>query len=72
MMSINFHPKKWVEGVRWRVGSGSQVVTILDWMVPDLCSRCVVMKLDLQGIHEDCGGMLISSNIHEDCGGMLI
>ena len=61
-----------VKDNKHRVGSGSQMVTILDWMVPDLCSRCVAMKLDLQGIHEDCGGMLISSDINEDRGGMII
>jgi hypothetical protein len=39
------------------------MVTILDWMVPDVYSRCVAMKLDLHGIHEDCGGMFISSDM---------
>jgi hypothetical protein len=42
------------------VGNGSQVVTILDWMVPGICSRCVAMRPDLQGIHEDHGGMFIT------------
>ena len=46
-----------------QVGSDSQVVTILDWMVPDLCSRCDAMKLGLQGIHEDIGGMCVSSEM---------
>ena len=52
-----------VKDNKHRVGNGSQVVTILDWMVPDICSRCVAMRLDLQGIHEDCGGMFISSGM---------
>jgi hypothetical protein len=52
-----------VEDKKHRVGNSSQVVTILDWMVPDICSRCVAMRLDLQGIHEDCGGMFISSKM---------
>ena len=34
-------------------------------MAPDLCSRCVSKKIDLQGIHEDCGGMCISSKIRQ-------
>ena len=41
------------------------MVTILDWTVPDLCSRCVAMKLDLQGIHEDCGGICVSSEMRQ-------
>ena len=50
-----------------RVGNDGQVVTILDWMVPGICSRCVAMRLDLQGIHEDCGGMVISSGMGQKC-----
>ena len=46
-----------------RVGNDGQVVTILDWMVPGLCSRCVAKRWDLQGIHEDRGGMVISSGM---------
>ena len=42
-----------VEDNKHQVGSGSQVDTIMDWMVPDLCSRCVAMKWGLQSIHED-------------------
>ena len=52
-----------VKDNKHQVGSSSQVVTIQDWMVPYLCSRCVAMRLDLQGIHEDCGGMCISSEM---------
>ena len=33
-----------VEDNKHQVRSGSQVVTIMDWMVPDLCSSFVVMK----------------------------
>ncbi len=46
-----------------QVRNVGQVVTILDWMVPGICSRCVAMMLDLQGIHEDCSGMSISSEM---------
>ena len=48
-----------------QVGSSSQgpVVNILDWMAPDLCSRCVVTKFNCMGIHEDRGGMYISSKM---------
>jgi hypothetical protein len=49
-----------------RVGNDGQVVTILDWMVPGLCSKCVAMRLDLQGIHEDRGGMVISSGMGQE------
>ena len=52
-----------VEDNKHRVGNGSQEVTILDLMVPDICSRCVAMRLDLQGIHEDRNGMFISSGM---------
>ena len=52
-----------VKDNKHQVGSSSQVVIILDWMVPDLCSRCVAMKLDMQGIHEDCGGICVSSEM---------
>jgi hypothetical protein len=52
-----------VEDNKHQVGNGSQAVTILDWMVPCICSRCVAMRLDLQGIHEDQGGMVISSGM---------
>ena len=52
-----------VEDNKRRVGNDGQVVTILDWMVPGICSRCVAMRLDLQGIHKDCGGMSISSEM---------
>jgi len=50
-----------------RVGNDGQVVTIQDWMVSGICSRCVAMRLDLQGIHEDCGGMVISSGMGQKC-----
>ena len=36
-----------VEDNKNQVGSSSQMVSILDWMAPDLCSRCVAMKFDL-------------------------
>ena len=49
-----------VEDNRHRVGIGSQVATIMDWMAPDLCSRCVAMKLGLKGIHEDTNGMCVT------------
>ena len=52
-----------VEDNKNQVGSGSQGVTILDWMVPDLCSRCVAEKLGLQGVHENIGGMCVSSEM---------
>jgi hypothetical protein len=39
----------------------------MDWMVPGLCGKCVAMRLDLQGIHEDCGGMVISSGMGQKC-----
>ena len=52
-----------VEDNKHQVRSGSQVVTIMDWMVPDLCSRCVAMMWDLQGIHEDRSGMCVSSEM---------
>ena len=52
-----------VKDNKLQAGSGSQVITIMDWMVPDLCSRCVVMKLGLQGIHEDCSGMCVSTEM---------
>ena len=37
-----------VKDNKHQVTSGSPVVTIQDWMVPDLCSRCVAMKLDCE------------------------
>ena len=52
-----------VEDNKHQVESGSQVVTNLDWMVPELCSRCVAAKLGLQGVHENIGGMCVSSKI---------
>ena len=52
-----------VEDNKHQVRNGSQVLTILDWMVPDICSRYVAMRLDLQGIHEDFTGMFISSEM---------
>ncbi len=52
-----------VEDIKRRVGNDGQVVTILDWMVPGTCSRCVAMRLDLQGIYKDRGGMFISSKM---------
>ena len=39
----------------------------MDWMVPGLCGKCVAMRLDLQGIHEDRGGMVISSGMGQKC-----
>jgi hypothetical protein len=56
-----------VEDNKHRVGNDGQVVIILDWMVPGICSRCVAMRFDLQGIHEDCGGMVISSGMGQKC-----
>ena len=52
-----------VKDNKHQVGSDSQVVTILDWMVPDICSRCVARRLDLQAIHEDRSGIFISSKM---------
>jgi hypothetical protein len=49
-----------VEDNKYQAEIGSQVVTILDWMVPDLCSRCVAMKSGLHGIHEDISGICVS------------
>jgi hypothetical protein len=56
-----------VEDNTHQVGNDGEVVTILDWMVPGICSRCVAMRLDLQGIHEDRGGMVISSGMGQKC-----
>jgi hypothetical protein len=56
-----------VKNNKHRVRNDGQVVTILDWMVPGICSRCVAMRLDLQGIHEDRGGMVISSGMGQKC-----
>jgi hypothetical protein len=36
-------------------------------MVSGICSRCVAMRLNLQGIHEDRGGMVISSGMGQKC-----
>ena len=54
-----------VEDNKHRVGNDDQVVTILDWMIPGICSRCVAIRLDLQGIHEDRGGMFILSEMEQ-------
>jgi hypothetical protein len=56
-----------VEDNKHRVGNDGQVVTIQNWMVSGICSRCVAMRLDLQGIHEDRGGMVISSGMGQKC-----
>ena len=48
---------------KYQVRSGSQVVTILDGMVPDLCNRCVAIKWCLQGIYEDRGSMCVPSKM---------
>ena len=54
-----------VKDNKHRVVNNGQVVIILDWMVPGICSRWVAMRLDLQGIHKDCGGMFISSGMRQ-------